>query len=211
MEGQSAFGEQKGLHIGFTGIDGTGKSIQAALLSGWLSEQGIHCILREGKRDFVPEMSTALARKHGINSGREYLGEDLYMVAFSFDLMREIVLDVKPYIMTGAVVVSARTQFCRLAGGIMRGCHTIQLASEIALLGGKPDILLWLDAPAEVAYQRVIERGTDFNELIFLRRYRDALATLLQSYNHVHIDATGSIQQVQQEIRQVVKCALGIV
>jgi len=210
MEMESAFGEKKGLHIGFTGIDGTGKSTQAALLCGWLSEQGIHCILREGKRDFVSEMSSTLAREKGINSGREYLGEDLYMVAFSFDLLREILLDVKPFITTGAVVVSARTQFCRLAGGMLRGCRSIQFATEIALLGGKPDLLLWLDVPAEVAYQRVIERGVDFDDLIFLREYRDAFTTLLQSYNHVHIDATGSVQKVQQEIRQVVKGALGI-
>lgn len=195
----------QGLHIGFSGIDGAGKSTQAALLYGWLSNQGIHCILREGKRDFVSEISSILAKKYEISSGREYLGEDYYMLALSFDLLREIILDINPFVQAGAVVISARTQFCRLASGIVRGCHSIPFATDIALIGGYPDILFLLDLPAEIACKRVIERGIDSADLNHLKAYREALVKLLQVYNYIYIDSTGSIQQVHREIRQIIK------
>jgi len=124
-------GSKKGIHIGFTGIDGSGKSTQAALLCGWLNKRKIPNILREGKRDFVSQMSGIIALKKGIDSGRKYLGEDCYMVSLSFDLLREVIFDVVPYVENGIVVVSARTAFCRLAGGNARGCNTTEIAKEV--------------------------------------------------------------------------------
>jgi len=75
--------ENKGLYIGFTGIDGSGKSEQAMRTCGWLTKQKIPNVLREGKRDFVSQISTSLALKKGIESGRKYLGEDCHMVSLS--------------------------------------------------------------------------------------------------------------------------------
>lgn len=198
----------QGMHIGFTGIDGTGKSTQAALLCGWLTQKGIPNILRERKRGFVSEMASAIARTHGIEDGRKYLGEDYYMVALSFDLLREVVLDIHPFTGTGTIVVSTRTAFCRLAGGIARRYRSIELATEIALFGGIPDLTIWLDVSPEIAYQRITQRGFDSADLEHLERYRKALKELLQNYPHTIIDGEKSIEIVQAEVRKVVESAL---
>lgn len=193
-----------GLHIGFTGIDGAGKSTQAALLCGWLSKNKIPNILREEKRDFVSEISSAIARTHGIKSGREYFGEEYYMIALSFDLLREVLLDVRPFTAMGLIVVSTRTIFCRLAGGIVRGCRSIKVAKEIALFGGTPDLTIWLDVAPEVAYKRITQRGFDSGNLEHLKRYKEALKEFLQNYQYVRIDGNETIENVHSEVQRVV-------
>ena len=202
--------KRKGIFIGFTGIDGVGKSTQADLLCGWLTRNGIPNILYEKKRSFVAEMSLVVAKKHGIDSGRKYLGEDYYMIASSFDLLREVVLDVNPFVKTGKVVVTARTAFCRLAGGITRGCRSIEFAQEIALFGGIPDLTIWLDVSPEIAYQRINERGYDSGDLKHLKKYRQALKELLQNFPHIRVDKEDAIEVVQVEIKKIVSAVLGI-
>jgi len=197
--------ERKGMYIGFSGIDGAGKSTQAALLCGWLNQKGLHAILREEKRDFVSEVASAIAKDHGIESGREYLGEEYYMVALSFDLLREVVFDIRPFTDMGIIVVSARTAFCRLAGGIVRGCRSIEVAKEIALFGGIPDLTIWLDVSPEIAYKRVRQRGIDSADLEHLKQYRKALSALLQNYSHVRIDGDGTIESIRTKVQQVVE------
>lgn len=196
--------ERKGMYIGFTGIDGAGKSTQATLLCGWLTKKGIPNILREVKQDLVAEVSSAIARKHGLKSGRQYLGEDYYIVALSFDLLREVIFDVRPFTSMGTIVVSSRTAFCRLAGGIARKCRSINLAKEIALFGGVPDLLIWLDTAPEVAYKRIVQRGFDSGNLEHLKRYRAALEELLSNYQHVRIDGNQTIENVQLEVQRLV-------
>ncbi len=197
--------KNKGLYIGFTGIDGSGKSQQAMLTCGWLNKQKIPNILREGKRDFVSQISTTLALKKGMGTGREYLGEDCYMVSLSFDLLREVILDIAPHINNGVVVVGARTAFCRLAGGIVRGCKTIETAKEIALSGGIPDLIIWLDTSPKIAYKRVVSRGFDDAEIKHLTKYRECLKTLLRDYSHIRIDGDGSITEVSSRIQEELK------
>ncbi len=194
-------GSKKGIHIGFTGIDGSGKSTQAALLCGWLNKRKIPNILREGKRDFVSQMSSIIALKKGIESGRKYLGEDCYMVSLSFDLLREVIFDVVPYVENGIVVVSARTAFCRLAGGNARGCNTTEIAKEVSLLGGIPELLIWLDTSPNIAYKRVVARGYDDAEIGYLKNYRDCLKNILESQPHLRINGNKPIAYINNKIR----------
>lgn len=200
--------ERKGTWIGFTGIDGAGKSTQATLLCGWLTQRGIPNILREAKQDFVAEISSAIARKHSLESGREYLGEDYYMVALSFDLLREVIFDVHPFTSTGLIVVSSRTAFCRLAGGIARGCQSINLAKEIALLQGIPDLIIWLDVSPKVACERITQRKFDTADLEHLKKYRDALEKLLKNYPHIRVDGEGSAEVIHKKICSIVEGVL---
>lgn len=195
----------KGLYIGFTGIDGSGKSEQAMLTCGWLTKQKIPNILREGKRDFVSQISASLAFKKGIESGRKYLGEDYYMVSLSFDLLREVVFDITPHVNNGTTVIGARTAFCRLAGGMIRNCTAIETAKEIALSGGIPNIIIWLDTSPEIACARVMSRGFDEAELEHLKKYRECLEELLKDYPHIRIDGNESIVEVSNKIQEELK------
>ena len=198
----------KALWIGFCGIDGAGKSTQAELTCGWLTRRGLPNILREGKRDFVSEMALSIARSHKVESGRKYLGEEYYMVALSFDLLREAVLDVRPFLAAGTIIVSARTAFCRLAGGLVRKCCSLELAQEVALFGGAPDIVIWLDTSPEIASQRVIKRGLDIATVNHLKLYREAVKKILQHYPHTRIIGDEPIDSVRLEVQKTIEKAL---
>ena len=197
--------KKKGAWIGFCGIDGAGKSTQAILTCGWLTKKGIPNILREGKRDFVSEMAMAIARSHGAESGRKYFGEEYYMTALSFDLLRETVLDVYPFLATGTTVVSARTAFCRLAGGLLRECRSLELAKEVSLFGGTPDMIIWLDVSPEIAYQRVLKRGLDIATVEHLKIYREAMEKILYGYPYVRVNGDGPIDSVMLEVQKAIE------
>ena len=64
---------------------------------------------------------------------------------------------------------------------------------------------IWLDTPPEIAYRRIIQRGIDSADLEHLKKYREALATLLKNYPHQRIDGSGKIKSVQTKVQQVVE------
>jgi len=198
--------EGKGVHIGFTGIDGAGKSTQAALLCKWLRDRGENAIRYEEGRNFVQEITDLLARKHGLVSGREYLGEDLYMIAMSFEILQQKILRIDPYTKSSITIISSRTAFCWLAGTIARQCSQNEFAfvEEIALLGGIPDLTIWLDASPEIAQKRITKRGIDEANTEYLRRYRKAFRIVLKNYPHARINGDNNIETVQLEIQSIV-------
>ena len=195
-----------GLHIGFSGIDGAGKSTQTALLVKWLREGGENAIRYEETRNFVQEVTDLIGMRHRLNSGREYLGEGLYMVSMSFEILRHRMLSISPYVAQGMVIVSSRTFFDWLAGAMARGCppKELAIATEIVLLGGLPDLTIWLDVSADVALDRLKNRGFDTADIGYLRRYRDAFSHLFTNYPHVRVNGDGEIGTVELEVQHVV-------
>lgn len=180
----------RGKYIAFAGIDGSGKSTQAELLVGYLESIGVQTILQEGKRALVTQVSTMIAKRHGCESGNKYLGEDEYLLCMSFDIMQEISKDVMPYTNEGAVVVVPRTPYCRLAGGLRRGAKNIDICKEIMLFDGRPDLVLWLDLPPEVARDRIQKRSLIAPPLIQLKNYRNAFRQVLADIPHERIECT---------------------
>lgn len=199
--------ERKGLHIGFTGIDGAGKSTQASLLCRWFKENGMNVIFYEERRNFISEITDSMALEYKVSSGRKYLGENLYMVSISFEVLRQNLLNIRPYVNVGINIISSRTIFDWLAGGIARQCDLkhFEIAKEIILFGGIPDLTVWLDTLPEIAHERVIRRGFDKANLNYLQQYKEAFVDLFQKYPHVRVDGNLEIESIQQEIQHVVK------
>jgi thymidylate kinase len=199
--------EKRGMHIGFAGIDGAGKSTQASLLCKWLKDKKINAIWYEEKRNFVSEITDTIARKHGIDSGRKYLGEGLYLVSISFEVLRQNLLNIHPYLDLGITIVTSRTIFDWIAGGMARDCpeEEFKLAREIFFLGGIPDLTIWLDTSPEVAYGRVIHRKFDRVSLNYLRRYQMAFKKLFENYPCVRINGDEKIEVISSTIQQIVE------
>lgn len=194
-----------GAFIGFSGIDGAGKSTQAAILVTWLRQQGCAALLREGKRNFVSTITNDLAARVGLPSGREYLGHTTFLLCQSFDVLQETMFDVVPYTQQGTTVVTARTAFCRLAAGIRRGVTDIEQVSEIMFHAGKPDLTIWLDVSPEVAYARIEQRGEVPPAVKQLADYRQALASLFERYGVCRIPADDDIESVTVAVQSAVQ------
>lgn len=197
-----------GKHIAFAGIDGSGKTTQAELLVGWLQRNGKFAILREGKCDFVSQVSGMISQRHGLEGNSALLGEDVYLTCLAYDTLRETMLDVRPYANAGATVVCSRSPYCRLAGGVRRGAKTIERAEEIMLFDGPPDITIWLDLSPEVARERIRSRSLEAPSLQQLEDYRRAFMCVLPE-DRLHI----SIDQAQSpiDVHRMVVSALGAV
>jgi len=198
--------KRKGFYIGFTGIDGAGKSTQAALLNKWLKTRGLHTLIYEERRNFVAEIADLIAKRHGIDFGRKYFGEGLYLISISFEVLRQHLLNIQPYQAMGVTIVTPRTAFDWLAGGMARGCNPreLEIAKEIALFRGGPDLLIWLDTSPRTAYERILKRGFDKADLDYLRRYQEAFTNLLYRYPHIRIEGDNEIEVIQTKVQYVV-------
>lgn len=173
MSGET--GRSRGLYIGFTGLDGAGKSTQAAVLAQRLRALGRQCYVCEPKDDLVAQASIAIARRHGL-SQTEYFGSFAFELSKAFGAVRHHFALVAPLLQAGVDVIDPRTNNCRIALAASRGCHSVEKLKEIYDLVPAHDILLHLLVTAEVAHRRVTLRNTDTEDLGDLRKlYKELL------------------------------------
>ncbi|MCP3693917.1 MAG: dTMP kinase [Planctomycetaceae bacterium] len=202
------------MFISFDGVDGVGKSTQAAQFVEWLQEQG-HQVLRcrdPGSTDLGERLRTLVLKdtKISIAAGSEML---LYMAARA-QLVSEV---IQPALASGKVVVSDRFL---LANVVYQG-HAAGLDPQdiwdvggVATGGLEPDLTVVLDMPLEKAVGRIGReldrmeaRGLEFLEKVrqgFLREAERSPERI------VVVNADQDIPQVQHDIRQVASRCLNV-
>lgn len=197
----------RGIHVAFSGIDGAGKSTQARRLASVLTGLGMHATFYEPRPDTVPEVTRAIARRHGIQHGRSYFGEESYLLCVSFDVLRQRLHYVVPFLECGITLVTARSAHDWIAGAIVRGCDAAALerASEVLLFAGRPDVTIWLDTSPEVALRRVLSRGIDSARLETLSKWRMAFEELFGAEPHLRIDGDADEVTVSQRVADAVR------
>lgn len=140
------------------GIDGTGKSTQAAMLHGWLNHMGQETVLsREptagpwGQR--VRESATL---------GR--LSPEEETNHFMMDRREHVENLILPNIRAGRNVVLDRYYFSTMAYQSQRGLDPLKIRKDNEQFAPVPDILLILDLDTDTALQRIGIRGDEANE-----------------------------------------------
>lgn len=191
-----------GAHIAFCGIDGAGKSTQARLLCGYLRDVVTDIVMHENSRNFVAEVTYTIAHRHGLETGRDFLDEDSYIQVMSFEVLRQNLAQINPFVQRGVTVVSPRTVFDWLAGTRARGCSDLayKRAEEILLFGGCPALVFWLNTSPSIALERISKRGFDSANLTVLGRLRDEYARLAAQFRMIQIDGDMSEKEVFQQI-----------
>jgi len=202
------------MFISFDGVDGVGKSTQAAQFVEWLQEQG-HQVLRcrdPGSTELGERLRTLVLKDTEISiaAGSEML---LYMAARA-QLVSEV---IQPALAAGQVVVSDRFL---LANVVYQG-HAAGLDPQdiwdvggVATGGLEPDLTVVLDMPLEKAVGRIGReldrmeaRGLEFLEKVrqgFLREAERSPERI------VVVNADQDIPQVQHDIRQVASRCLNV-
>ncbi|OGQ56561.1 MAG: dTMP kinase [Deltaproteobacteria bacterium RIFCSPLOWO2_02_FULL_53_8] len=147
-----------GLFITFEGIEGCGKTTQAALLDEHLRSKGVETLLMREPG------GTALGEKvRGILLTSEGAGIDAIAELFLYEACRaQLVNDViRPALAKGITVICDRFIDSTVAyQGFGRGIDiaAITSANTIATNGLSPDITLLIDCPPEAGIRRALSR-----------------------------------------------------
>ena len=203
------------------GIDGCGKTTQLRHLADWLPSSGL----------MPPGVSLHVTREPGGTPLGRSLRELLLtppeeeapsptaeLLLYAADRAQHVERLIRPALDRGDWVLSDRFSGSTLAyQGEGRGLdrQLILNLERIASAGISPDLTLWLDLPLELSLMR---RGAQADDRIeaegeaFLRRVAEGFKRLAEERRWVPLVADQSPDQVQQEIRGVLKerIALGL-
>jgi dTMP kinase len=209
----------KGKLIIVEGIDGSGKSTQLALLSQWLRSQSIAVAFSEWN-------SSPLVRETMRRGKRKKMfTPTTFSVLHATDFADRMERYILPLLKAGAVVCADRYAYTAFARDVARGVDRrwVRRLYSFAL---RPNLSFYFRLPLEVALGRILggrnaikyyEAGMDL-ELsrnveesfrIFQGRILDEYEAMTQEMGFQVIDATLSIEEQQQQMRNIVRKKLG--
>ncbi len=209
-----------GFFITLEGIDGCGKTTQAALLADYLSAKGY-----EITRTREPGGTEIGARIRAIllDPASKGLTGAAELLLYSADRAQHTAEVIEPALRAGRVVVCDRyTDATAAYQGYARGLdiHDREELAGISTLGCRPDLTLLLDLPAEAGLGRAIgrndESGTDKEsrfeqeKLEFHERVRQGYLAIAScdSERVKVVDASRSANEVWESVRHIVELAI---
>jgi len=197
------------MFISIDGGDGVGKSTQAELLAGWLRGRGREVVVCRdpGSTPLGEAVRNVLLDRHDLNIHRR--GEMLLYMAARAQLAEEV---IRPALEQGKTVVSDRYLLANVvyqghAGGL--DVPTLWQVGRIATGGLMPELTVVLDVPPALSAAR-LARPLDRMEsrgAAFHARVREGfLAEAAREPERiVVVDAGGPIDEVQENVRNVVR------
>ncbi len=170
-----------GFLVVLEGIDGSGKTTLAANLAAALNDEGRTVVqTREPTDGPIGARIRALAR-----SGRESVTPEEELALFQADRKAHVEEVVRPALARGDVVIQDRSYFSTVAYQGERGLSRAEILSSSEAIAPKPDILLVVDVPVEVALQRIRQtraEGPDaFERALTLHRIREVFLSFAEA------------------------------
>ncbi len=193
------------MFITFEGIDGVGKSTQLDLLQKWFEGQGKEVVrtLEPGGTELGQEIRHLLLHRKGDVAAR---AEALLYAA---DRAHHVATKISPALAQGKVVLSDRYFDSSVAyQGAARELD-VEEVRNISLWAVDhliPDLTVLLDLDAQAAILRRNKTGTEPDRLErekvdFFERARAQYLELAKEPRFLVVDATLSIDEIQQQIR----------
>lgn len=201
------------MFFSFDGVDGGGKSTQAARFCDWLRQEGYEVVLCRdpgstplGER--IRDLLLAAGQDWSIHRRSEML---LYMAA-RCQLVEEV---IRPALSAGKIVVADRFVLANIvyqghAGGL--NIQDVRRVGEICTGGVKPDCVFVLDICPEAAQgrlERELDRMEQQSREFQLRIRQGFLSEAARSPDQIHVlDAAQPVEVIQQEIRAIARTVL---
>ncbi|MEX1048205.1 MAG: dTMP kinase [Akkermansiaceae bacterium] len=193
-----------GLFIVIEGIDGTGKSTQAARLGEWFRSQGREVVLSREPTD------QPWGRKLRESAATGRLSPEDELEYFLKDRRQHVEELIAPSLAAGKVVILDRYYFSTMAYQGLRGFDPAEIRRKNEAFAPRPDLLLILDLDVDTALQRIGVRGDTANEFEkrdSLIRCREIFLSLRDETFVRVISTAGTPDEVAAEIREAVEAA----
>lgn len=201
------------------GIDGSGKSTQLALLSQWLRSMGLVVSFSEWNSSPIVRGTTRRGKK------KQMFTPTTFSLVHATDFADRLERHILPMLEAGAVVCADRYAYTAFARDVARGVRP-DWVRNLYRFAIQPDIALYFRVPLAVALDRILrgraslkyyEAGMDLNLssnirksfALFQKRIRKQYERMSGEMGFNVIDATGSIQDQQREVRQIVLSTIG--
>jgi dTMP kinase len=204
------------LFITFEGTEGSGKSSQIGALAEYLRQMGYNVLTtREPGGTPIGEQVRAVISNLD-NTAMHPRTEILLFQASRAQLVEQV---IRPHLSSGGLVLSDRYADSTLAYqgyGYQTDLVKLKTLVDFATGGLKPDLTVFFDLDVEEGLRRRAKGGEwnrlDALDLGFYLRVREGYDRLMQADpgRWVIIDAAGTPEQVQAELRRVVGEKLGM-
>jgi dTMP kinase len=204
------------MFITIEGTEGSGKSSQIGALAEYLSQKGYAVLTtREPGGTPIGEQVRAVISNLE-NTAMHPRTEILLFQASRAQLVEQ---NIRPHLSNGGLVLSDRYADSTLAYqgyGYRTDLDRLKALVDFATGGLKPDLTIFFDLDVAEGLRRRAQGGEwnrlDALDLPFYQRVREGYARLIEADpgRWVVIDASGTPEQVQAELRRVVGERLGI-
>lgn len=195
----------KGLLISFTGINGTGKRRQSALLCKWFEDKGYTALEMPKIPVFSDIVFNNISKERNIHNPTELFPPDVVHFATAIDRVRIFTPYTQKMVEQGAVMIMPEYSYCRMAFAKLDKVKNLKLLSEIYNWIPDPDIVFYMDIPSEQAINRIKKSNFIKDDITHFENLKLIYKELPQFDSFIKIDASKSEQEVQSTIRQHVE------
>ncbi len=209
----------KGKLIIVEGIDGSGKSTQLSLLSHWLRAQGIAVAFSEWNSSPLVRETTRRGKK------KQMFTPTTFSLIHATDFADRMERYIVPMLKAGAVVCADRYAYTAFARDTVRGVSR-RWVRNLYRFAVRPNLAFYFRVPLDVALGRILggraeikyyEAGMDLglsrnieeSFRLFQGRILEEYEAMASELGFHIIDASGSIEQQQQQMREIVLAELG--
>ena len=199
------------------GTDGVGRSTQINLLRTWLETQGFGVSDTGLRRSTLTQPGLEAAKQgHTLSPLTMSL---FYATDFADRLENQII----PALRAGFIVLSDRYFFSVIARDIVRGADP-NWARKVYGFALVPDLILYLKADIDTLITRIVHgRGINYWEagmdircadnyfdsfVVYQQKLMEQFEVMSQEYNFITIDANGSPQKVDIDLRKHITAML---
>jgi len=204
--------KKSGLLITLEGIEGAGKSSAVQFIKNWLQQANIsHVITREpGGTPIAEAIRQVLLKDY-----EEIMYPDTELLLMFASRAQHIANLIKPALLRGDWVISDRftdASYAYQGGGRGIDLARISKIEHWVHANLRPDRVILLDIPVELAMSRIRQRETndriEQEKLSFFRRVRETYLARAVKYpeRYVVIDASQPMKEVESNIKQILDC-----
>jgi dTMP kinase len=196
------------------GIDGSGKSTQLSLLSHWLRSERLAVAFSEWNSSPLVRETTRRGKK------RARFTPTTFSLIHATDFADRQERYILPMLKAGAIVCADRFAYTAFARDVVRGVSR-KWVRNLYRFAIRPNIAFYFRVPLDVALGRILggrtaikyyEAGMDLglsrnveeSFRIFQGRILEEYDAMAEEMGFHVIDATGSIEEQQQQMRQIV-------